>query len=170
MRRTWMQLADLARAVNDWATGDWVDESKPDAALVAAVAEETNRVALAPIADIDREADRIEKALLAWDETEGRMKSAMHKLGWFLDGWDHVLKIWDAAQKESLHRQREALIEMVRMLPLVPQSELKAHQQQKWADMTVSMRRQVRVLEGWTTGDIDLELMLRLEKYKSTVI
>jgi len=170
MRRTWLQLAELGRAVNDWATGDWVDESKPDATLVAAVAEETNRVALAPIADIDREVDRMEKALLAWGETEARMKAAMDKLGWFLDGWDHVLKIWDVAQKESLHRQREALIEMVRMLPLIPQTELKASQHQKWADMTVSMRRQVRVLEGWTTGDVDLELMLRLEKYKSTVI
>jgi len=58
---------------------------------------------------------------------------------------------------------------MVRLLPLVPQSEVRQNQQ-KWVNATVSMRRQVRVLEGWTTGEIDMELMMRLEKYKATVI
>jgi hypothetical protein len=32
------------------------------------------------------------------------------------------------------------------------------------------MRRQVKVMQGWTTGEIDIELMLRLERYKSTMV
>ena len=58
---------------------------------------------------------------------------------------------------------------MVRLLPLVPQSEVKSNQA-KWVDLSVSMRRQVRVLEGWNSGEIDIELMMRLEKYKASVI
>ncbi len=170
MRRVWQQLVVLSRAMRDWASGEWADDAKPDATLVADVAEETNRVATQPIADLDMALDNIAKYIVPWGETEQALKASMDKLGWFFDGWDHVLKVWDLAQREAHYRQKEAVVEMVRLLPLVPQSEIKAANQAKWADMSVSMRRQVRVLEGWNSGEIDLELMMRLEKYKSTVV
>lgn len=170
MRRVWQQLTELSRALRDWATGDWVDESKPDATLIADVAEETNRVAATPISSIDRAIEEIAKYIIPWEETSQQLKASIDKLGWYFDGWDIVLKVWDEAQREAHHRQKDAVTEMLRLLPMIPQSELKAAQQQKWSTMTVSMRRQVRVLEGWTTGDIDLELMQRLERYKATAI
>ncbi len=170
MRRIWQQLTALSRALRDWSTSDWVDDAKSDATLIADVAEETNRVSAAPIVELDGLLDNVGRYILPWEDTSLQIKGAMFRIAWFFDGWDHVLKIWDAAQKESHHRQKEAVTEMVRLLPLVPQSEVKSHQAQKWNDMSVSMRRQVRALEGWTSGDIDLELMLRLERYKATVI
>jgi hypothetical protein len=170
MRRVWQQLTELSRALREWAEGEWVDDARPDATLVADVAEETNRVASVPLGEIDRELDKIGKALIGWMETQAKLKVAVDRLAWFFDGWDHVLKVWDAAQREPIHRQREALTEMVRLLPLIPQNEVKAAQHTRWQDLTVAMRRQVRALEGWTTGDIDLELMMRLERYKSTIV
>lgn len=169
MRRVWQQLTVLSRAMRDWAAGDWADDAAPDATLVADVAEETNLVATKPIGELDTALDNIAKFIVPWHETEGQLKAAMDKLGWFFDGWDGVLKVWDSAQGEVHYRQKEAVVEMVRLLPLVPQSEVRSNQQ-KWVDMSVSMRRQVRVLEGWNTGEIDLELMMRLEKYKASVI
>jgi hypothetical protein len=169
MRRIWQQQLTLAQAMRDWAAGDWADDAQPDAILIADVAEETHRVATTSIAELDGALDNISKFIVPWTETEQQLKAAMDKLGWFFDGWDQVLKVWDAAQREAHYRQREAVTEMVQLLPLVPQSEVRTNQQ-KWVDATTSMRRQVRVLEGWTTGEIDMELMMRLEKYKATVI
>lgn len=170
LRRIWQQLLELSRAIRDWATSDWVDDAKSDATLIADVAEETNRVAAAPILELDGMLEKVGQYIVPWEDTSLQLKGAMFRIAWFFDGWDHVLKIWDAAQKESHHRQKEAITEMVRLLPLVPQSEVKSQQKQKWNDMSVSMRRQVRAMEGWTSGDIDLELMLRLERYKATLI
>lgn len=170
MRRIWQQLNELSRALRDWSTSDWVDDAKSDATLIADVAEETNRVSAAPILELDGLLEKIGLYIVPWEDTALQLKGAMFRIGWFFDGWDHVLKIWDQAQKESHHRQKEAVTEMVRLLPLVPQNEVKSHQQQKWKDMSISMRRQVRALESWTSGDIDLELMLRLERYKATAV
>jgi hypothetical protein len=170
MRRVWQQLSVLARAMRDWAAGEWADDSEPDAKLIAEVAEETNRVAAAPMSEIDKALDDIAKYIVPWEETEAQLKAAMDKLAWFFDGWDQLLKVWDSAQREAHYRQKEAVTEMVRLLPLVPQNEVNRGRKEKWADLTVSMRRQVRVLEGWNTGEIDIELMMRLEKYKATVV
>jgi len=170
MRRIWQQLAVLARAMTDWAASDLADDAGPDAKLIAEVAEETNRVAAGPIGELDVALDAIAKFIVPWDETEQRLKAAMDKLAWYFDGWDHVLKVWDAAQREAHYRQREAVSEMVRLLPLVPQSEIAARQHGQWVNMTMNMRRRVKALESWITGEIDLELMMRLERYKATVI
>ena len=170
MRRIWQQLLELSRAIRDWSASDWVDDAKSDATLIADVAEETNRVAAAPIVELDGMLERVGQYIVPWEDTALQLKGAMFRIAWFFDGWDHVLKIWDQAQKESHHRQKEAVTEMVRLLPLVPQNEVKAQQKQRWNDMSVSMRRQVRAMEGWISGDLDLELMLRLERYKATLI
>jgi hypothetical protein len=124
-RRIWQQLIDLSLALRDWAAGDRLDEAKPDATLVADIAEETYDIASTPLTELDAEAGRIAAAAVAWPDTRARLQSAMDRVDWLLDGWDHVLKIWDAAQGETAQRQREALSEMVRLLPLIPQSELK---------------------------------------------
>lgn len=42
------------------------------------------------------------------------------RLSWLLDGWEHVLTIWDGVLEAAIWEQVEAMEEIVRMLPLVP--------------------------------------------------
>ncbi|MBM3549255.1 MAG: hypothetical protein FJX54_20145, partial [Alphaproteobacteria bacterium] len=114
MRRVWQQQMVLARAMRDWAAGDWADDAQPDATLIADVAEETNRVATGPITELDGALDNIAKYIVPWDETERQLKAAMDKLGWFFDGWDQLLKVWDAAQREAHWSCPESFAHLIR--------------------------------------------------------
>ena len=166
MRLLCQRLAGLAREMRSWVGGDWAGDVGPDAVLIGEMAGETNRLAVRLIGDLDRVLDNIARYLVAWEETEPRLEATMDELAWCLDGWDQVLKIWDATDRDNRARQREVVVEMIRCLPMLPESESNL-QQDGWAETALSTRRRVRPLEDWRTGAVDPELTERLERYWS---
>ena len=105
-----------------------------------------------------------------WKRNEIELKELLDRLSWVLDGWEHVLAIWNAAADRPIYRQAEALAEMVRLLPLVPKTELDALKSQAWGKLEHAMRSHVRQLQGWQTGETDLELALRIEKRRAAAL
>jgi hypothetical protein len=166
LRRLARRLLPFSRALGEWAANE-VGDSAADAQLCADTAQETQRFVMEMVVAIDKLAAKVSEALNDWTPRYEAVFSNMKRVSWLLDGWEILLKMWEVAENEAKSRQRETLTEMVRLLPVIPQSEVQSAQQQVWSDLTKSMRRQVRVLESWTTGEIDMDLMLRLERYKS---
>jgi hypothetical protein len=166
LRRLAKRLLPFSRALAEFAAAD-VGDSVGEAQLCADTAQETQRFVMEVVVATDRLAAKVADALNEWTDQYEVIVTNMRRISWLLDGWELLMKMWDAAENEPKFRQRETLVEMVRLLPVIPQNEVQSAQQQVWSDLTKSMRRQVRILESWTTGEIDIDLMLRLEKYKS---
>ncbi|MBI1778964.1 MAG: hypothetical protein HYR63_26810 [Proteobacteria bacterium] len=166
LRKLSKRLLPFSRALSEWAASETGD-SIADAQLCADTAQETQRFVMEVVVTTDRLASKVSEALNEWTDQYEVIVNNLHRISWLLDGWEILIKMWAAAEPEPKYRQRETLVEMVRLLPLIPQNEMQAAQQATWNDLTKSMRRQVRVLESWTTGEIDIDLMLRLERYKS---
>lgn len=92
------------------------------------------------------------------------------RIDWLLDGWESVLGRWAGSQERQRGEEGQLLPGLVRLVPLIPRDETeRAREEQDWAGMLLSMRRQVRNLVGWTSGEPDLELMQRLERYKAAL-
>ena len=91
----------------------------------------------------------------------------MNRISWLLDGWEHVISLWDAVVEAPIHEQVDTLEEIVRMLPLVPTKELEAHKGKAWGELESAMRKFVRPLQNWQSGETDIELMLRVEQRRS---
>ncbi len=166
LRRLAKRLLPFSRALSEWAAAD-VGDSVGEAQLCADTAQETQRFVMEVMVGTDRFAGKVSDALSEWTDQYELILTNMRRISWLLDGWEILIKMWEAVENEPKFRQRETLVEMVRLLPLIPQNELQVAQQKVWNDLSKSMRRQVRVLESWSTGEIDIDLMLRLERYKS---
>jgi hypothetical protein len=166
LRRLAKRLLPFSRALAEFANTE-LGDSVGEAQLCADTAQETQRFVMEIVIATDKIAAKISDALNDWKEQYETIVANMRRVSWLLDGWELLMKMWDACEHEPKFRQRETLVEMVRLLPVIPQDELGAAQKAAWSDLTKSMRRSVRVLESWTTGEIDIDLMLRLEKYKS---
>ena len=167
MRKLCQRLSGLTQEMIAWASGDWAGDAKPDALLIAATAGSTHRLATRQVAELDRLLDGIADRLIAWEETEQMLVAATDELAWCLDGWDQVFGIWDAAERGDRRRQKDAIADVIRILPMLPESGTQAGEPDPWTEMAMSVRRRVRPLEDWKTGEVDAELTKRLERYRA---
>src|SRR3546814_16133562 len=91
--------------------------------LAADVAKLTLVVGQPVVAEVDSYAADLGATLAAWRTTEPAIRERVDRLSWLLDGWEHVLAIWDGAVESPIWEQVEAMEEIVRMLPLFPKKE-----------------------------------------------
>ena len=152
----------------------WGDRTNADVdgfgALTGEVARLTIEIAYELVWSIDDYVTQLPNTLRNWNRNEIGLKELLDRLSWVLDGWEHVLAIWNASADGPIYQQAEALAEMVRMLPLVPKKELDALKSQAWGKLEHAMRSHVRQLQGWQTGETDLELALRIEKRRAAAL
>lgn len=169
LRRLLKQLDQFKSMIAGWG-----DRTQADidghGALAGEVARLTTEIAYELIWSIDDYVSQLPNTLRNWDRNEPELRELLNRLSWVLDGWEHVLAIWNSAAEGAIYQQAEALAEMIRMLPLVPKKELDALQSQAWGKLESSMRSHVRQLQGWQSGETDLELALRIEKRRAAAL
>ena len=169
MRRLLKQLEQFKGMISGWG-----DRTNADVdgfgALTGEVARLTIEIAYELVWSIDDYVTQLPNTLRNWNRNEIGLKELLDRLSWVLDGWEHVLAIWNASADGPIYQQAEALAEMVRMLPLVPKKELDALKSQAWGKLENAMRSHVRQLQGWQTGETDLELALRIEKRRAAAL
>jgi hypothetical protein len=166
LRLTIKRIIDLALALGEWAEKDKSD-SVADARLCAAVATECHRIVSEVASEIDRNSEDLGSMVRDWKGALEGLQRSIERLIWLLDGWDFLIKAWDVAFAKTKHDQREALLEMVRVLPVIPRNELNASRQSAWEQLSSDVQRQLKPLGEGAVGSIDLQGMLRLEKFKS---
>jgi hypothetical protein len=135
--------------------------------LAADVSALTIDIAETLIGETDDYANDLRGALAGWKTTGQEIAGRMNRISWLLDGWDHVLSIWDEVLDAPIHEQVTALEEIVRMLPLVPTKELEAQKGKAWGELENAMRKFVKPLQDWQSGETDIELMLRVESRRA---
>ena len=122
------------------------------------------------IDEVDAYATNLAEALTDWKKTERAITERLERLSWLLDGWEHVLTIWDGVVEAQIWEQVEAMEEIVRMLPLVPKKELERQKGTAWGDLENALRRFVKPLQNWQSGEVDIDLLLRVEHRRARAL
>ena len=166
LRRLMTRLKSFRMNVTAWGKNSNAD---PDglAFLVADVALLTLDVGKDLLSGIDGHTDDLKTTLRDWKTVGKEIAEGMSRLSWLLDGWDHVIGLWEDVLDGALHEQRDVLEEIVRMLPLVPTKELDAINGKAWGDLENAMRKFVKPLQNWQSGQTDIELQLRIERRRA---
>ena len=166
LRRLMSRLKAFRMNVTAWGKNSNAD---PDglAFLVADVALLTLDVGRVLVGEIDDHANDLKKALANWRTVGDEISDGMTRISWLLDGWDHVIGLWEDVLDGALHEQRDALEEIVRMIPLIPTKELEASDGKAWGDLENAMRKFVKPLQNWQSGQTDIELQLRIERRRA---
>lgn len=107
------------------------------------------------------------RVLQSWDKESGKLRGAGIRLSWLLDGWELIVRSWEAVETEGRDAQEAALQSIFRALPLLPKSECDEQEANRLNAMRISRRRNVRMYENWQTGEIDHDLLQRIEGAKA---
>lgn len=150
---------------------EWAADAPPELAelaeLAARIGNRTEMIVSDQFSVIDQFTQDLGKNLRNWRKVKPELQKGVSKCEWLLNGWDHVISIWQTTVAEGERPDMGRLQEMTRVIPLVPKQELEESQKQTWADLEKDMQRNIRSGHDWITGKMDLELMLRLEKNKA---
>lgn len=169
LRRLLTRLKAFRMNVSAWGRNSNAD---PDglAFLTADVALLTLDIGEALMGEVDDHANDLKQALAAWKTVGREITDRMNRISWLLDGWEHVIGLWDSVLEAPIYEQVEALEEIVRMLPLVPTKELESQKGRAWGDLENAMRKFVKPLQNWQSGDTDIELQLRIERRRASAM
>jgi hypothetical protein len=160
LRRTLRQLGDLRvsiSAANIGATGH----------LAAETAGVTARMAERMIGEIDREIRNLPVFFSAWEVNITRLRQAMDRLAWLLDGWLDVCELWQAAMFDRQNIDHRRIAEIMRVIPLVPKGECETAVRATMENLAGIRHRIVQQLQDWRTGEVDYEVVSRIEAIKA---
>ncbi len=163
LRRIVSQIAMLENTMNNWGAED-KSEAAELALPIAKMAGFTADYAKELLAAALRPNEAPEKVLFNWDKASALIQVDLERLWWTVDGWEFVLLLWADAQERDRDSQRAAVTEIYRVLPIIPEKEAANRPNAK--ALQESTRQQVRALEGWNSGMLDIEMMRRVETTK----
>ncbi len=169
LRRLLKRLEAFRMNAEEWGRRSNAD---PDGLsfLTADVAKLTLDIGHPAVAEVDAYAADLAGSLAAWKATEPAIRERVDRLSWLLDGWEHVLTIWDGVVEAPIWEQVEAMEEIVRMLPLVPKKELERQNANAWGDLENALRRFVKPMQSWQSGEVDIDLLLRVEQRRAKAL
>jgi hypothetical protein len=136
------------------------------------VAEHTVALADNILIALDRSLESLDRIVRGWEDQFPRMERRVARLSWLLDGWEYPIafaKDVDNWAGEDLWLNLETL---GRMLPMVPRGEKEdgAEDEHNSRFLNMMQRRRVYAQQDWRTGNLDHELVRRLEDAKSRMI
>ena len=169
LRRLMKRLEAFRMNVDEWGRRSNAD---PDGMsfLTADVAKLTLDIGYPAIEEVDAYATDLAGSLASWRKTESAIGERVDRLSWLLDGWDHVLTIWDSVLESPIWEQVDAMEEIVRMLPLVPKKELEQQAGSAWGDLENALRKFVKPMQSWQSGEVYIDLLLRVEQRRARAL
>jgi len=163
LRRLGGQVFDLASQLRLWAE----DEISHVGDRARAVAEHADRIGAAAereVAAIDAFSARMHEVVPSWKTAREDLRAAVAKLAWTMNGWEGHLRRWREAAQTSREDQQRVVAAMLASLPQVAESTLP----DGWHDDGAARRgtRKVQAHQDWKTGQIDFDVVRRLEALK----
>jgi len=164
-----LQLEELAGFCESMRS--WSNSAAPEhaglARICADVAEHTHALGMRALAHFDAKLARIEKIVSNFDVETFDLPQMIEKLFWLLDGWQFLIDWWKTAREQARYEQIVALTGVFRILPFVPAAELKQKPAESGAMANAAQNKFIKIFENWKTGDVDNELVSRMEAIKA---
>lgn len=160
-------LADYADDLQAWSERE-VSDAGDSARVCVRIAEETAATARTIAGGVDRYAADVRGTFAEWAASFIRLEALMSKLAWTLDGWRPIVTLWRETDRGSREATHDAVAEMLRLMPVMPRREVSSRGRRTWGDLSQALQRtRVRAHEDWLSGKVDIELVLRLERFKA---
>jgi hypothetical protein len=167
LRQLIADLNNYAAELDAWSERDSTDAAD-SARICARIAEETTSAARSITAGVDRYAGDMRGTLSEWGISLGRIRALMDRLAWLLDGWRPVVTMWQDVDHGDREAAQDAVGEMLRLMPIMPRREVGSRARKTWGDLSQALyRTRVRAHEDWLSGKVDIDLVLRLERFKA---
>jgi hypothetical protein len=100
-----------------------------------------------------------------WQKSTPELERVASRLLWLLDGWDIIVQWWETCKDEN---ERIATAEqMTPVLPLIPTNELEMSARETANGLIEKGHRWVKLNQDWSTGEVDVELIHRMETIKA---
>lgn len=166
LRRLMRELANFRDSMTEWTDGN-PSEAAPIGGFCAEVAEHTLNHARNVVGQFDQAMEAFETLLRQWDAKRTVVRRAATRLSWLMDGWEFLIATWAEAQGKSRHEQDLAVHELFRVLPLLPRAESASDQVSAADQVMAANRRSVRAYVDWRSGQLDMDLVMRIESIKT---
>lgn len=169
LRQLIADVNDYSADLEAWSERDFTDAAD-SARICARIAEETAGTARNLAAGVDRYASNVRETLSEWTGSFARIRALMDKLVWTLDGWGPVVAMWREIDQSDREAAQDMIGDMLRLMPVMPRREVGSRARKTWGDLSHALyRTRVRAHEDWLSGKADIELVLRLERFKAAV-
>lgn len=163
IRRLIREIGALSDRLNQWSMSD-KSEAADLARGISKVAAFTESFAADLAVAAVRPVDYTDRVLANWDKAMATLQRDIERLYWAVDGWEFISLLWKDAEGQDRDHQRAAVTEIYRVLPMIPEKE--ALNRPNVQAMQENTRMQVRALEGWNSGSLDIEMIRRVENVK----
>ena len=115
--------------------------------------------------------DQAAQLLRAWYGPAGdRMRFALTRPEWLLDGWGQICGMWEAAARDERSAQREILQQIRAALPLLDPEDRVSGDMADAGEIRLDGNRQISAQEGWRTGMAVLDSRARAELLRAATI
>lgn len=165
LRRLLRDLQGFRDSMTDWSN-DNVSEAAPIGIFCAEVAEHTLNHARNVMNQLDQAVSSFEQLLRQWDTKRMVVRKSATRLSWLLDGWDFLIILWQSSLGQSKYEQDMAVNEIFRVIPLLPRSEASADLVGAADKLLSNNRKSVRAYVDWRSGQLDVDLVMRIETIK----
>jgi hypothetical protein len=153
---------------------EWAEFEPTDLAALgtfaAAIAGGTLTLADNMLAPLDRSLRDIPLVIRDWAKLIKPIAQHVTRLGWLLDGWDFIFAFWDDVETAPIEEQREAIIRLLRVLPLVPRNEMESDEEELNRRHQQLQERQPQSNADWRTNRQEIDLASRIEEAKAKVM
>jgi hypothetical protein len=164
LRRLGSQVFDFGSQLRQWAEEE-ISHIGDGARLVATQADRIGAAAEREVAAVDAFTNRMHEVVPTWQTAREELRAAVAKLAWTMNGWEANLRRWRAAAQTS-HEDQLRVVAAIRAT--MPQ-EAEQMIPDGWNDDDGGARRGTRKVQAhqdWKTGQIDFDVVRRLEGLK----
>lgn len=156
------------------AMAEWAEFEPTDLAglgiFAAEIAGGTLVLADKIMAPLDRSLADIPTVVRDWAKQIKPIAQLATRLGWLLDGWDFVFAFWDEVEDAAIDVQREAIVRLMRVLPLVPRNEMESDEEELNRRHQQLQQWQPQSNADWRATRQDADLSSRIEAVKAKVM
>jgi hypothetical protein len=157
-------LSQFRDALYTWGN-DQVNEAGERAVFSSEVADLTLATSSGILNNFNEAMKSPFSVVSAWRKATAEVERFSSRLLWLLDGWDTVVHWWECCKDEN--ERIFAAEQMTAVLPLIPANEIEMSQREAANGLIEKSNRWVRLNRDWSTGEIDVELIHRMETVKA---
>lgn len=158
-------LKKFAVDIEEWANSEQSD-FRFMAGRISSATKATYDHAMKQVNQVDGWNNELGKVLTDWERAKKDIAKMIDHLWWLLDGWQELIDLWHRRPINDRVRQREIIEEVASFTPVLPIDEISVEEQQFWIDVRVNQMLWAGELRKLGSGEIDADMVDRLERFR----
>jgi hypothetical protein len=169
LRRLLGDLDAFAESLTQWQSRD-VTAAAEVGRFAAAVAVHTTTLARVTMGESDLLIRNVLSIMRNWEREAKIISAQMSRLAWLLDGWSYIVALWTSVENEPHERQRDTILEMARLIPVMPREISEWTESGLEQESKSIQRKWVRLNQDWRTGRNLHDMVARNEVLKGAML